>query len=206
MEDKYILLSMEDEKLKEVAEILGNKTCKKILDFLSDKKESSEKEISDELNIPINTVEYNLKKLLKVRLIEKSKNFFWSKKGKKIDVYKVSNKSIVISPKDSEFVSKLKSILPSFILTGAMTFGIYVYEKFNLLKSSVVDKTVGESFYGLGSGFSQEASRVMVEDVVVQSQPVTDVLVSSTPMGWVWFLSGALLVIFIFSIINWRKL
>ena len=57
--------------------------------------------IAKELGMPINTAEYNLKKLIKVGLIEKSKEFFWSVKGKKIPMYKVSNKHILIVPKSN---------------------------------------------------------------------------------------------------------
>jgi predicted transcriptional regulator len=96
MSEKYILLSMEDEKLKKVSEILSNKTCKKILDFMADEKSVSETDISKKLEIPLNTVEYNLKKLVGVQLVEKTSEFFWSKKGKKITIYQISNKSIII--------------------------------------------------------------------------------------------------------------
>ena len=47
MEKKYLLVSMEDEKAKHLAGVLGNKTCKKIIDLLSETKELSEKDLSD---------------------------------------------------------------------------------------------------------------------------------------------------------------
>ncbi len=117
MAKKYLLFSMDDERAKNLSGILGNKTCKKIIDFLSEIKEASEKDIADALKLPINTVEYNLKKLLNSGIIEKTKNFFWSKKGKKISMYKVSNKSIIISPK-SKVVSGIKNILPVALVSG----------------------------------------------------------------------------------------
>jgi predicted transcriptional regulator len=83
MEKKYILLSLEDPKSKKLSEVLGNKTCKKIIDFLTETKEASEKDISDALNIPLSTTEYNLKKLVGADLVEKTKNFFGAKKEKK---------------------------------------------------------------------------------------------------------------------------
>ncbi|MFH1310779.1 MAG: beta-propeller domain-containing protein [Nanoarchaeota archaeon] len=117
-EDKFILIGLDDDRSKKIAEVLGNKTCKKIIDHLVETKEASEKDISDKLNIPINTIEYNLKKLLDSGLIEKTKNFFWSKKGKKIDIYKLANKHIVISPKSKPDLSVLKTILPIIVVVA----------------------------------------------------------------------------------------
>ena len=82
-QNKYLLISLGDEKAKKLSEVLGNSTCNKILEFLADKSEVSEKDISTALKMPLNTVEYNLKKLLTAELIEKSQKFFWSTKGKK---------------------------------------------------------------------------------------------------------------------------
>ena len=90
-----LLISLDVEKSKPLAEVLASKTCKEIINILA-QEELSEKDISEKLNSPINTIEYNLKKLLKAELIEKSQNFFWSVKGKKIPTYKLSNKSIII--------------------------------------------------------------------------------------------------------------
>ena len=106
-------MNLDDKKSKKIAEILGNKTCKKILDYLTDNSEASEKDIADALNITINTTEYNLKKLLETGLIEKTKNFFWSKKGKKIPMYKLAKKHIVISPKSTRpNLIGLQALLP----------------------------------------------------------------------------------------------
>ncbi|MFH1500459.1 MAG: beta-propeller domain-containing protein [archaeon] len=121
MDDKFILMGMDDERSKKIAEVIGNKTCKKILDYLADNTEKSEKEISEALGIPINTVEYNLKKLLDSGLVEKAKNFFWSRKGKKIDLYKLAKKHIVISPRSTRpSMTSLKAILPLIAAMAAV--------------------------------------------------------------------------------------
>ncbi|MBU1103839.1 MAG: beta-propeller domain-containing protein [Nanoarchaeota archaeon] len=112
MDEKFILMGLNDENSKAVAEVLGNKTCKRILDHLADVREASEKDISVGLKMPINTAEYNLKKLIKASLVEKSKNFFWSVKGKRIPMYKLARKHIIISPNKNPSLSYLKSILP----------------------------------------------------------------------------------------------
>ncbi|MDD5193369.1 MAG: helix-turn-helix domain-containing protein [Candidatus Nanoarchaeia archaeon] len=113
--DKFILMGLDDERSKYVAEVLGNNTCRKILDFLAETKEASEKDISDGLKIPINTVEYNLDKLIKSGLVEKTKNFFWSSKGKKIVMYKLARKHIIISPNKKFDLNNLKAIMPVLI-------------------------------------------------------------------------------------------
>lgn len=189
-EENFILVSLDDSKSKEISEILGSKTCKKIINYLSENKEASEKDLSMKLKLPINTIEYNLKKLISSGFIQKRKNFFWSKKGKKILMYELSNKSIVISHKKSN-LEKLKSIIPAFILTATGTFAVWVYETINSQSNSVQDNSA--------SGLMYKATEISeyIPTWVTTPQP--------TPV-WAWFLAGALLAILIISIINWRKL
>ncbi len=120
MNDKFIMMNINDEKSKKVAEVLKSDTCKKILDYLAENKEKSEKDIAKDLGMPINTVEYNLKKLIESGLVEKTKNFFWSKKGKKINLYKPANRHIVISPKRRPDINILKTIVPVIIAVVAI--------------------------------------------------------------------------------------
>lgn len=124
--DKFILMSLNDDKAGHIAEVLKNKTCKKILDFLAEIKEVSEKDIADALKMPINTVEYNLNKLIKSGLAEKTKNFFWSVKGKKIPMYKLARKHIIISPNKSPSINYLKTILPVIFALAAIAIFITI--------------------------------------------------------------------------------
>jgi len=127
-DDKFILMGLNDERSKKIAEVLGNKTCKVIVDHLADVKEASEKDISDALDVPINTVEYNLKKLLDTGLVKKSKNFFWSQKGRKIPMYRLANKHIIISPRKPS-LSYLKSIIPVVLVAAlAIIFLAFVFQ------------------------------------------------------------------------------
>ncbi|MBT4135698.1 helix-turn-helix domain-containing protein [archaeon] len=116
MNDKFILVGLNDERSKQIAEVLKNKTCKKIIGHLGDVKEASEKDISDACDIPMNTVGYNIKNLIKAGLVEKTKNFFWSVKGKKIKMYKLARKHIVISPSKKPNLTMLKGILPVILV------------------------------------------------------------------------------------------
>lgn len=182
---KFLLISMDDSRAKKLADVLGNKTCKKIIDLLAE-KEISEKDISVELKVPINTIEYNLKKLLEAEIVEKSKDFFWSRKGRKIDIYKLSNKSIIISPKN-KVSSKIKSLVPAILVSLVGAIGIrqyYLNEVY--LRNSVKDVSV-------------QATNILAEsgDYFATQQPFP---------SWGWFLLGALLVLIVITIINWRKL
>ncbi|MEK6875465.1 MAG: helix-turn-helix domain-containing protein [Nanoarchaeota archaeon] len=200
MEKKYLLVSMEDEGVKQLAEVLGNKTCNKIIDFFAETKEASEKDISDALHIPMNTTEYNLKKLLQAGLIEKAKNHFWSRKGKKIVLYKLSNKSIIISPKNSRLSSKIKSLLAVLGISALITL---------TLRSFTLALTASNNFYK-GVQDTAESSIMAGAEKAAESTPASVIQNSgdwiSLYPNWAWFALGAGITIIIFAILNWRKL
>ena len=100
MTEKQLMIDLDDPRAGRIAEVLGSKTCKQILGILAE-KELSESEISSELKLPLNTIDYNVKKLVESGLIEETKGFLWSSKGKRVLRYKIARKRIVISPKTS---------------------------------------------------------------------------------------------------------
>lgn len=192
MNKKYLMISFEDPKIKKISEILGNNTCKKILDFLSE-KESTKTDISKELKIPLNTVEYNVNKLNESGLIEKSKNYFWSTKGKRISVYKISNKSIVISPKNS---NKIGNIFGLVAISGITA----------LLIKTLTQPTQPEEVSYVAKGLIENTSDFSQELLAgtTLSAPSAISLILTQP--WFWFLVGAIGVGIIFLIINWKKI
>jgi len=200
-DEKFLMVSLEDERAKKIADILGNKTSKKILDFLAETSEGSEKDISKALEIPINTVEYNIKKLLQAGLVEKGK-YWWSVKGRKIDMYKLAKKHIIISHKSSKpSISKLKSIFPAVIISGIVTFGLYFYSAFG--KQQIIEKASDgllEKSGEIAGTLSQEAA----ESVSAGTNAFVGGI-SGFPI-WLWFLLGSLVAILIFTILNWKKL
>jgi DNA-binding transcriptional ArsR family regulator len=179
---------MGDKKAKGIAEILRNETSKKILDLLSERAEASEKDIASDLGMRINTVEYNLKKLLNTGLIEKSKRFFWSRKGRKIDMYKVAKKHIVISPKETKpSLSKLKSIIP--VLLISLVFAFFVMYYFS-----------GQQVFKAGF----EAEPMATVTTLAEREATTSFLTAQN--YWLWFFIGAVVAVVIFAIWNWKKL
>jgi len=191
MDSKFIMVSMDDERLKSISEILGNPSCKKILNLLSERR-ASETDISRELGMPLNTVGYNIKKLLESGLIEKAEHFF-SVKGKRMPVYKVSNKSIVISPRKS-VIGKLKSIVPVALISGVFTGLVAWY-----CNSGVQYAAKNEFDRVAESG----ASGVLTASSDVGNGIIQTIVSSS---AWEWFLIGSISAIILFLILNWRKL
>lgn len=212
-DEKFMLVSLEDPKMKSLSEVLSNKTCKKIIDYLAENEEASQKDLSDSLNLPLNTVEYNIKKLVESGLVQKRKNFFWSKKGKKIVMYELSNKSIIISPKRNAG-EKLKSLIPGFLFALVGSFSLWVYEKIKYAKTFAndVSSSVTEGVYRaqdviLESVPSQGEFLVKAGNGVVSTSDHVSEIFSTQPSPlWLAFLGGALIVLFVVSIINWRKL
>ncbi len=199
-ENNYILISLDDEKSKAIAEVLSSKTCKKIINYLAETKEASQKDLSDALKIPMNTIEYNVKKLLSSGFIQKRKNFFWSKKGKKIIMYELSKKSVIISHKKS-VSSKIKSILPAFILTAAGTFALWTYQKIKSVSQNLPN--TDDVLYAAEKAVTQTAGSGGGGGGAIS--PETLLTPIGTPL-WLWFLIGSLIAIFIISVVNWRKL
>lgn len=186
MTEKYIMMELNDERMKHLSEILSNDSCKKILNLLAE-KEASETDIANELGMPLNTAEYNIKKLVSAGMIETSKHW-WSVKGKKIPVYKLSNKKIIISPKTG---NKLKSIVPAVLITGFVSVLLRYY-------------LISHQYGALDSANKLTESAGSAPMLATSSAgSVASTLLSSV---WLWFLAGSLFALVIFIILNWRKL
>jgi len=188
MTEKYLLFSLNDDKAKKLGEAISSSTCKKIVNLLAE-NEASENDLAKELKLPINTIEYNLKKLLSAGVVEKSKNYFWSKKGKRIGMYKVANKLIVIAPKKSNFYSKLKGIVPVVLIASVLTIVVSIYSKTSTHFSQLSEATKGAT--------SPEAIDMLTAN---SSAGV------AAPNIWIWFALGCVAAIVIFLIFNWKKL
>jgi DNA-binding Lrp family transcriptional regulator len=195
VDEKYLMISMDDSKAKAVSEVLGSKTCKKIIDYLAENDEASQKDLSDALNIPMNTMDYNMKKLIASGFVQKRSNFFWSKKGKKIVMYELSNKSIVISPRRTAS-EKIRSLVPGFMITLVGSFAFWVYEKIKSVPHEINEggKVLMDKGYG-----ALEAVPTIPEESINQAFSY-----SPGPL-WLAFMLGGLTILFLYALLNWRK-
>ena len=188
MAEKFILMNLSDERMPKISEILKSKICKEILEILSEEN-LTESDLAKKMKTPLNTLEYNLKKLIDVGLVEKTNNFFWSKKGKKIPVYRAAKKSIVIQPKSN----MLKSVVFVGIASLIMAFGIKIYSNLN---------NFGEEIIGSNSDLAYSTSEILIG----KFPEISNTIISSGVPISLWFLAGSLITLLLLILINWRKL
>lgn len=118
--ESFLLVSLKESKAKKLAQVISNESCRKILDYLGENKDSTESELSEKLDVPISTVHYNLKHLTDAGLVT-AEEYHYSEKGKEVNHYKLANKYIIIAPKSTFGIKeKLKSILPVSLVAIAV--------------------------------------------------------------------------------------
>jgi len=173
-EESFVLVSLKEDKAKKLAQVIGNETCRKILDYLATKKEVTETQISKDLNLPASTVHYNLQHLYENKLVEVDE-FHYSPKGKEVNHYKLSNKFIIIAPKETPkgVLNKLKNLFPVGILAlaagGLLHFGLKlmgatrsVATKTSFLAEDFADGAAPEMIRAAPNAFDEAADVVVV--------------------------------------------
>ncbi|MCK4589821.1 MAG: helix-turn-helix domain-containing protein [Nanoarchaeota archaeon] len=193
MKNNFLLVNLDEEKTKKLAEIISSTTSRKILNYLAD-KEATESELSKELKLPLSTVHYHLQKLVEGNLVV-VEEFHYSKKGREVNHYKLANKYIIIAPKETKGLkSKLKSILP---LIGIIA-GI-----------SVIIEFVQRSTLSFGRVATLGAEKVIMgaADEAAETAFIAPTTVQSTLPLWAhigfWFLIGGLATIVLYLIIDY---
>jgi predicted ArsR family transcriptional regulator len=194
---KYIMISLDDDKSKNFAEVLTNDTCKKILSLMAESDEVTESDLAKKLKIPLNTVNYNMRKLTASHLVEESDHHLWSEKGRKIRVYRLSEKSILISPKSKSKINKITTSLITIGSTFILGLAIRFYFRREL-------QPIEDSLYATSEAAVTSAQRALA-DGSVQNISKLLTLLHSVP-SWGWFLVGGVFAMIIVLLLNWRKL
>lgn len=184
----FLLVSLQEDKAKKLAQVVSNESCRKILDYLAE-KESTETELAKNLQLPISTVHYNLKQLVDAGLVS-SEEFHYSKKGKEVSHYKLANKYIIIAPKSTfGLKEKLKSLLPVLLIASGAALAINLFSgKFPITLPTSQDMAMEKS--AAAQVAFMEAERI------------------NEPSIALWFFAGAVFALFVYfitSLIKQRK-
>jgi len=191
----FLLVSLKENKAKELAQVISNDSCRKILDYLSEKKDATETELAQKLNLPISTVHYNLQHLMKAGIVT-VEEFHYSKKGKEVNHYKLANKYIIIAPKTTFGIKeKLKSILPVALLALVGAGFIQIYTKYL--------KPVTFGAIKTAPAVIEEAVREAPKAQLMEKAPeVTQEIIQVAPNYALWFLIGAFFSIVLYLVIS----
>ncbi len=181
-EETFIMVSLEEQKSKELAQVISNDTSRKILASLG-KKESTETELSKQLNIPLSTVHYNMKQLTKTGLVQ-AKEFVYSEKGKEVNIYSIVKKLIVIAPSGNDFKSSLKTLLSISLISLGAAFIIQLTSNFFIKQPTIEAAKVGISQGAEISSLSNNINST-VQNIVM-------------PNYGVWFFLGAIFAVLLF--------
>ena len=144
-EQPFMLVSLEEAKAKKLAQVLNNETCTKILNDLARGK-GTETEIAKRLKLPLSTVHYNLKQLVKAKLVV-ANEFHYSEKGREVNHYHLANKYIIIAPEEDHpgFLDTLKRFLPVALITAGVAL---VLKLFSVLNGTVALRAGSAGVFG----------------------------------------------------------
>jgi DNA-binding transcriptional ArsR family regulator len=170
----FMLVSLQEDKAKELAKIVSNDTSKKILDYLSE-KEATETEIAKDLGLPISTIHYNIQQLKKTGMIDAEK-FHYSEKGKEVLHYKLANKYIIIAPKPVFGIKeKLRSILPIGLIGLGVAAILQLFRKGFYKTSTMIGSPLGVPLGAPAEEVSREVAtsgaKMATDDAVYSAAP-----------------------------------
>ncbi|MFH1073259.1 MAG: winged helix-turn-helix domain-containing protein [Nanoarchaeota archaeon] len=159
-DEPFLLVSLKESEAKKLAQVISNDTCRRILDELSH-GDATETQLSKQLKQPISTIHYNLKHLLDAKLVQIDE-FHYSEKGKEVNHYKLSNKYVIIAPKEASetFRQKLKKLLPIVGITAGLALIIQFFNRFT---------STSQLFATYGTKASAPAAEELARDLVAPS-------------------------------------
>lgn len=182
------MVDLEDPRTGNIAEVMTNPTCKRILIAL-ESNELSESELASRLSIPAPTVHYNVKKLISSGLIE-SHSSLWSLKGRSVRRYRLSRTRIVISPR-----SLRKGVIPALLISVFIAAILKFYSSSASYSSSIALKSLpSDSFAASAETFATNSG----------SESFYSFL-ASAPSSWAWFLIGSLSALVIYLLWAWFR-
>ncbi|MFH1064764.1 MAG: helix-turn-helix domain-containing protein [Candidatus Woesearchaeota archaeon] len=175
----FLLVSLNENKTKKLAEVISNNTCRKMLDYLADKKDATESDMAKDLKIPISTVHYNMKALLTAKLV-KSDEYHYSSKGKEVSHYRLANQYVIIAPEGEKNAirEKLKSIIPTALIMGAAAGIIKIFSG-SYGFSSIANKAAAPMMEasvasGAGENLMRAVPTMAADEVAVQAAYAMD--------------------------------
>ena len=185
--EKVLILPLNADS-KKITQTLSNDTALKILELLAQQPMSATA-ISEELDLALTTIKYNLDALIESDLIKVNKTK-WSKKGREIKIYEPVQKMIVVMPgggktDKASIISMLQKYLSMIGAAIFASFGIEYLAK--LTGSGMSFQAVPEA--GVSDRMVEsvaiaedvpEIALMSVNDSLYESAPVAEAMMNDT--------------------------
>lgn len=185
--EKVLILPLNADS-KKITQTLSNDTALKVLELLAQRPMSAT-DISEELDLALTTIKYNLDALIESDLIKINKTK-WSKKGREIKIYEPVQKLIVVMPGGgkSDKASIISMLQKYLSMIGAAIFASFGIEYLAKLTGSsigfrsapeagVSDRMVESAAI---AGDVPEVALMSVNDSLYESAPVAEALINDT--------------------------
>ncbi len=180
--DPFLLVSLEENESKALAQVMSNDTARKILDILSKHETLTETDIAKKLDVPLSTVHYNLQALVKANLV-KAEEFHYSEKGKEVNHYSLANKIIIIAPKNARtesFRDKLRGILPIGLIVLAVGAVIQLITKLRIGSAKLMAAApMAADYAARGAGQVMDVAEKAIAPAAEEAAPLLMTAASS---------------------------
>lgn len=200
-EESFLLVSLEENQAKKLAEVISNDSCRRILDYLGkNTKGVTESQIAKDLNLPLSTVHYNIQNLSKANLV-KADEYHYSPKGKEVNHYTLTNKLIIIAPtaeKSNKIMNSLKRFIPALLVVLGISAVIEIMQRYLAHPGALMAaKSAADT---AGARIAEESAPLLAtapapEAMNVATQAATQPWFQSSIA--LWFLLGGIFVLII---------
>ncbi|MBO8174472.1 MAG: helix-turn-helix transcriptional regulator [Thermococcus sp.] len=181
---EFETISVDDERAKELAQILMNEKSLAILRLLQEKTLSLS-EIARELDLPLSTVSYHIDKMVKVGLVEVVGKKY-GKRLQEVKLYRASPKPILLLPRRISVKDRIlrtfeKIQVISLSIAGLIAYGVYNLSKVVLTPAGQAPKVMKEELVrNLTQTAVENATQVMTIERVPEATTTTTTVTSTT--------------------------
>jgi DNA-binding transcriptional ArsR family regulator len=179
MADNVVFLEPGDERAQKIAKAMGSQTASDILQILGEGPKSLT-DITERLNIPMNTAKYHVENLLDAGLIAVEKTRY-SIKGREVKIYMLTNQLLVVAPRQSNVRSLLLKYASLFgiVALGSVMISVItsLFGSESMIRGSANTLNMAPPTFKEGGG---SVARATVESIAQNVTPATDVMMAGS--------------------------
>ncbi len=182
MAENVVFLEPGDERAQKIAKAMGSQTASDILQILGEGPRSLT-DITERLNIPMNTAKYHIENLLDAGLIavEKTK---YSIKGREVKIYMLTNQLLVVAPRQSNVRSLLLKYASLFGIVAAGSVLISAISPLfgagSMIRGSANTVNMVPDYAQRQGADGSGVAKAVSESVAANISPAPDVLAAGT--------------------------